>query len=426
MRPALDEHRAEVASELRTLAGAGPLPEGGDGGFLDLLGVLAVLPLGVGVCRVAPRFPLEAANQRFQRWMLSVAAADAAGGDIAGEINALVAAVAATGRSQRLEGLRVSPRSTSGEASQAALYDVVAYPLRDARGRATRVLQVVTDVTERARSREEVGALQRLAEGRRIELEALQLRLERMAALDKLKSDFMNLTTHELRSPLAIVYGYLSMIQSGVLGELSAELGEAVSASVQSVELMMQLVTELVEMARMDDSHLADRPREEVDVAEVVTEAAARVAASERHRLCLEAGGEPVLAVGDRSQLLRVFSNLVDNAVKYSPAGGEVRVSLRRRADQAVVDVTDQGIGIPAPAMDRLFTRFGRIATPASQGISGTGLGLYLCREMVRRIGGDVTATSVEGRGSTFTVRLPLAPPARRGSSPLAAPAAAS
>jgi two-component system sensor histidine kinase VicK len=278
-------------------------------------------------------------------------------------------------------------------------------------------------VTERMRSREELAATARLAEERRGEIEALRLRLERMTALDKLKTDFMNLTTHELRSPLAIVYGYLCMIQSGVLGDLSAELQEAISSSVQSVELMMQLVAELVEMARLDEDNLSDLPREEVDLADVVSEAAGRVRSSSRHQLRLEVGAEPVLVRGERSQLLRVFTNLVDNAMKYSPQGGEVLVSLRRRASQAIVEVTDHGIGIPAPAMERLFTRFGRIVTSANQGIAGTGLGLYLCREMVRRSGGDVTAASVEGRGSTFAVRLPLGPGrGRRGRAPSPSP----
>jgi two-component system phosphate regulon sensor histidine kinase PhoR len=269
--------------------------------------------------------------------------------------------------------------------------------------------------------REELAEARHLADERRAEVEELRLRLERLTALDKLKSDFMNLTTHELRSPLAIVYGYLCMIQSGVLGELSAELSEAVSSSVQSVELMMQLVTELVEVARLDEDHIADRPREELDLAELVVEAAARVDSSPSHQLHLEVGAEPALVLGDRAQLLHVFGNLVDNAMKYSPAGGEVRVSLRRRATQVIVDVTDHGIGIPAQAMDRLFTRFGRIVTSATQGIAGTGLGLYLCREMVRRSGGEITAASVEGRGSTFTVRLPVAPGTARRGSPLSA-----
>ena len=240
----------------------------------------------------------------------------------------------------------------------------------------------------------------------REEVASLQLRLDRLVALDKLKSDFMNLTTHELRSPLAIVYGYLSMMESGMLGELSEGLREAVGSSIQSVELMMQLVTELVEMARLDETRL-DPTGEAVDLSGIVSEAARRVESSERHHLNLDLGTGPAPVLGDRAQLLLVFSNIVDNALKYSPDGGAIGIRMRRTGRQVVVELSDQGLGIAPEDMGRLFTRFGRIVTTATEGIGGTGLGLYLCRELVRRLGGDVTATSVEGQGSTFTVRLP-------------------
>ncbi len=243
------------------------------------------------------------------------------------------------------------------------------------------------------------------------EVEELRLRLEHMVALDKMKSDYMHLTVHELRSPLAIVYGYLSMIESGMLGELTPELRGAVEPSMRSVELMTQLVTELIETARLDDAHL-ETAGERVDVAELLTEAALHVGRSELHHLRLDVAPGPAIVVGDHARLLRVFGNLVDNAVKYSPAGGEILVRLTRRGGDVVVDVADQGLGIPASAMDRLFTRFGRVVTRENEDIEGTGLGLYLCREMVRRLGGDVSATSAEGQGSTFTVRLPAELPA--------------
>jgi two-component system sensor histidine kinase SenX3 len=194
-----------------------------------------------------------------------------------------------------------------------------------------------------------------------------------------------------------------------MLGELSGELREAVGSSIQSVELMMQLVTELVDMARLDETRL-DPTREPVDLAGVVTEVAVRVESSERHHLRLDVGAGPAPVLGDRGQLLRVFANLVDNAIKYSPDGGEIGIRMRRLGRQVAVDIIDQGVGIAPADMDRLFTRFGRIVTSATEGIGGTGLGLYLCRELVRRLGGDVTATSTEGHGSTFTVRLPAVP----------------
>ena len=388
-------------------------PGGREGGAPGTLGgVLAALPLAIAITGAEPGFPVKAANERYQLWTQSVRADRATGDAVSAEIARLLAAAVATGRPQRLTGVRVAPAAGGSAAAplSTAVWDVAAHPLHDRSGRVTQVMQLVTDATDRAQTRERLAETRQLAQRRRLEVEELRTRLDQMVALDKLKTDFMNLTTHELRSPLAIVYGYLGMMEAGVLGALGPELTEAVSASIQSVEVMNQLVTELLEMARLDEGHISET-RERVDLVEVVTAAAARAEASDRHRLRLDLESGPAPVLGGRSQLLRVFANLVDNAVKYSPEGGEIAVSLRRAAGQVSVDVTDHGLGVPAGQVDRLFTRFGRIVTPANQGIEGTGLGLYLCRETARRLGGDVTATSIEGRGSTFTVRLPLAPP---------------
>jgi len=306
-------------------------------------------------------------------------------------------------------GRAVAPE---GETAPARAWDGRVDPVRDQEDRIDRAVRVVRDAAE-ARERGAVRDDGPSGPDGMDELSSLRLRLERMTALDKLKSDFMNLTTHELRSPLAIVYGYLSMMESGMLGDLATELREAVTSSIQSVELMMQLVTELVEMARLDETRL-DPTRDPVDLTGVVAEAAVRVETSDRHRLHLDLGAGPAPVLGDRGQLLRVFANIIDNAIKYSPSGGEIGVRMRRAGRQVAVDITDQGLGIAPSDMDRLFTRFGRIVTAATEGIGGTGLGLYLCRELVRRLGGDVTATSVEGEGSTFTVQLPAAPAGAR------------
>ncbi|HBV95339.1 MAG TPA: hypothetical protein DEG26_11840, partial [Chloroflexi bacterium] len=139
-------------------------------------------------------------------------------------------------------GRAVAPE---GETAPARAWDGRVHPVRDQEDRIDRAVRVVRDAAE-ARERGAVRDDGPSGPDGMDELSSLRLRLERMTALDKLKSDFMNLTTHELRSPLAIVYGYLSMMESGMLGDLATELREAVTSSIQSVELMMQLVTELV------------------------------------------------------------------------------------------------------------------------------------------------------------------------------------
>ena len=134
-----------------------------------------------------------------------------------------------------------------------------------------------------------------------------------------------------------------------------------------------------------------------------------RVAGEEAARLVVQEAERPVLVNVDSSRVRTILTNLVDNALKYSPGGGEVRCLVGVRGRAAVVEVADHGIGIAASDMPRLFARFERLATGENARIPGTGLGLYLSRELARMHGGDLRARSSEGQGSTFTLQLPLA-----------------
>jgi signal transduction histidine kinase len=166
----------------------------------------------------------------------------------------------------------------------------------------------------------------------------------------------------------------------------------------------------MLETARLEDSRLQLR-LERLDLDRILAEAAqrSRPLAGDKHQLLIAntAGAVPVL--GDRGRLLTILTNLLDNAIKYSPEGGPVEVRIEVVDGQAQVAVSDRGLGIAAEDLPRLFTRFGRIVTTANSNIPGTGLGLYFARELARMQGGDITAESVEGAGSTFTLTLPLA-----------------
>ena len=106
-----------------------------------------------------------------------------------------------------------------------------------------------------------------------------------------------------------------------------------------------------------------------------------------------------------------IIANLLSNAIKYSPEGGVVTCQVRSRAGVARVSVSDEGLGIPRNGLPTLFTRFGRVITPETEHLKGTGLGLFLGRQLARMQGGDITVASIEGQGSTFTLQLPAAPP---------------
>jgi signal transduction histidine kinase len=228
--------------------------------------------------------------------------------------------------------------------------------------------------------------------------------------LEQLKTDFLKLASHELRGPLGVVRGYVSMMEDGTLEPVGEGVAPVLPVLRAKLDEMSQLIDEMLETARLDDSALQLR-LERMDLGELVRESVRSMEplAGPGHRLVVETGETPLEVTGDRSRLSMIVTNLVHNAIKYSPEGGEVRATCRATGDAAVVAVTDHGIGIAPEHLGTLFTRFGRIETPETEGIGGTGLGLYLARDLARRHAGDLTVASEPGRGSTFTLTIPRA-----------------
>jgi signal transduction histidine kinase len=248
------------------------------------------------------------------------------------------------------------------------------------------------------------------AESLRLERErALSARehAERMAAVERVKSEFLRLASHELRGPLGVLGGYISMLEDGSVP--AEQLGRILAVLGGKVGEMNRLVDQMLETARLEEGRLSLDARR-VDMAALVEEAVAAVLplGAPRHDVVVDAES-PVIVVGDSSRILTILVNLVGNAVKYSPGGGEVRCTVGEEDGQAAVRVSDQGIGIAEEDLPRLFTRFGRVVTPENSHIAGTGLGLYLARELARMHGGDIQVSSRPGQGSTFVFTMPLA-----------------
>jgi signal transduction histidine kinase len=151
--------------------------------------------------------------------------------------------------------------------------------------------------------------------------------------------------------------------------------------------------------------------KQRVDAVALVTRVVetARKDVPDTHNLDLDVPRKPVEVDVDADRVATILGNLIDNAVKYSPNGGKVRCSVKSGAGKASIAVSDQGLGIDPEQLQSLFTRFGRVVTQESSRIPGTGLGLYLSRQLARLHGGDITVDSQRGKGSTFTLQLPLA-----------------
>jgi signal transduction histidine kinase len=231
---------------------------------------------------------------------------------------------------------------------------------------------------------------------------------ERIRAVEQAKSQFLNLASHELRAPVAIMRGYIAMLERGTFGPLN-EAGKHAAGVMSAKALEMHsLIEQMLEAARLEEGRLQPH-LQPCDVRRVVVHSldAMRPFADAAHPLVLSAPADPLVIAIDPERVQTILTNLIDNAIKYSPAGGPVECELRTTDDAVLISVRDHGIGIAPANAPRLFNRFGRITSEATQGIPGIGLGLYLARELARLHEGDLTFVSRPGAGSTFVLALP-------------------
>jgi PAS domain S-box-containing protein len=229
--------------------------------------------------------------------------------------------------------------------------------------------------------------------------------------VEQVKSDFVAAVSHELRTPLTSIYGFAETLlrQDVLFGEEERRtfLGYIASES----ERLTRIVDELLNVARLDAGDLhVDLGR--IDVGSVVSEMVGTTQESggmNGHRFEVDLPDEPLVAEADPDKFRQVFNILVENALQYSPNGGRVIVGARKNADRVEVRVVDEGIGIPAAEHERIFRKFYRAESAARDGAAGTGLGLFIAKELVTAMGGRIWVDSNEGRGSSFAFELPAA-----------------
>ena len=199
------------------------------------------------------------------------------------------------------------------------------------------------------------------------------------------------------------------MLEGGLLGDLNERGRKAVPVISAKVLEMNALIEQMIEAARLEDGALMLRP-EANDLRDIVNAAvdSERPVLEGQHKIRVKCPDRPVHVRVDGERVKTIVSNLVSNAIKYSPEGGPVEVEVVNRGGIARVSVKDQGVGIAKEDLPILFTRFGRVSTPQTDHLPGTGLGLYLGRQLARLHGGEITVDSDPGRGSTFTLHLPV------------------
>jgi two-component system sensor histidine kinase SenX3 len=228
--------------------------------------------------------------------------------------------------------------------------------------------------------------------------------------IDAVRRDFVANVSHELKTPV----GALALLAEAVYGASDdpAAVRRFAERMQHEASRLSHLVQEVIDLSRLQSDDPLEKA-ELIDIDEVIAEAldGCRLAADTKVITLISGGDRGLRVLGDEVQLETALRNLVDNAVNYSPEHTRVVVSVRRAGDLVEISVTDQGIGIPKRDLERIFERFYRVDPARSRATGGTGLGLSIVKHITANHGGEVSVWSVEGSGSTFTIRLPLGSP---------------
>jgi PAS domain S-box-containing protein len=235
----------------------------------------------------------------------------------------------------------------------------------------------------------------------------------RIRQAERAKTDFVATVSHELRTPITPIKGYVEILQARGPNLSEDKRQDMLRIVAERADHLARLVEDLLLASRISSepggSAVVGMQRECTDLAEAARRAAADWLRGPESRLELELPPGPLEVDADPLRLVQVLANLISNAHKYSPTDQEVRLRVWRDNGWAMAAVADRGRGIPREELDRVFEKFHRVEDPMTMTTGGTGLGLYIARELTRAMGGEIEATSAPRRGSTFTVRLPMA-----------------
>lgn len=238
----------------------------------------------------------------------------------------------------------------------------------------------------------------------------------KLTKLDETKDEFISMASHQLRTPLTSVKGYISMVLDGDAGDISKEQQQLLQQAFESSQRMVYLIGDFLNVSRLRTGKFVLEPSE-VNLAQVIKEEVIQLTDSAKARGITIHYDKPSTMpsmIADESKLRQVMMNFMDNAMYYTLPGGDIKVELYKNHMGIVFKVIDSGIGVPKIEQSKLFTKFFRAPNARKQRPDGTGIGLYMAKKVIVAHGGSIIFESREGKGSTFGFRLPLVIDSRR------------
>jgi signal transduction histidine kinase len=228
--------------------------------------------------------------------------------------------------------------------------------------------------------------------------------------VDRMKSEFISLASHQLRTPLSAIKTYSHMIVDGYMGGINDTQKKSLRTIISAANRMNELISTLLNITRMESGTIAVTPKllQLDQVCEEVVKELSLMATEQSVSLELKnVGDDPKPVRSDNLIIKEILSNLITNAIKYTPENGNVTVSVKAKDTEVVVSIKDTGWGIPKHAQDQIFSKFFRAQNIVKRETTGTGLGLYLVQGLVEAVGGKIWFKSAEGKGTTFSFSLP-------------------
>ena len=228
--------------------------------------------------------------------------------------------------------------------------------------------------------------------------------------VQRMKDEFISITSHQLRTPATVVKQYLGLIKDGFVSN-KKDMAEFVDAAYKSNDDQLEIIQNILSISRLEAGHmeLQKEPVALQDLIKRISEVMQMHVKQKELTLRMRLPAKPLHLQADPTKLTMAIENLISNAVKYTPEGGTITITARRRQNEVQIAVKDTGKGIPVKEMPKLFKRFNRMKSAVADQVPGTGLGLYLTKLVVELHGGTIAVESAEDKGSTFTITLPAA-----------------
>jgi len=299
-----------------------------------------------------------------------------------------------------------------GAVAAIGLASIVAYfismsitsPITELRRAAHRLAKGDLDNRIRVQHRDELG---QLAESLNTMADELQARAEDQQRLNKTKTDFVANVSHELKTPLTLIKGYIETLEDKAMHD-KAQASKFISIIREHADRLENIVYDLLSLGELESSKesITKSPTDLKKLVDDVALGFGHAITKKGHKLEIEAQGSDFTALVDSDKIEQVCVNLIDNAVKYTPDNGLIQIGLADHSDRVVLTVKDNGIGIDKEHIDRVFERFYRVDKARSREVGGTGLGLGIAKHIVLAHNGTIRIESAKGKGTTFSVSL--------------------